>query len=145
MEIADWLYGWKELGLRRITDKQKLSSNDEKILKTFLVSDLTGESLGEKEEKILVEFSGFSGASVISGMAVMARRTGPRDRGVRGIPGTVADRGAGKARVSAGFSAGGAGGIRGTRAEGERGKRWPGFRKGANELSWTVLKICMTY
>jgi hypothetical protein len=120
MEIADWLYGWKELGLRRITDKQKLSSNDEKILKTFLVSDLTGESLGEKEEKILVEFSGFSGASVISGMAVMARRTGPRDRGVRGIPGTVADRGAGKARVSAGFSAGGAGGIRGTRAERER-------------------------
>jgi hypothetical protein len=56
-----------------------LSSNDEKILKTFLVSDLTGESLGEKEEKILVEFSGFSGASVISGMAVMARRTGRRD------------------------------------------------------------------
>jgi hypothetical protein len=26
----------------------------------------------------------------------MARRTGRRDRGVRGIPGTVADRGAGK-------------------------------------------------
>jgi hypothetical protein len=53
----------------------------------------------------------------------MARRTGRRDRGVRGIPGTVADRGAGVAHVGAGLSAGGAGGIRGTRAEGERGRR----------------------
>jgi hypothetical protein len=51
----------------------------------------------------------------------MARRTGRRDRGVRGIPGTVADRGVGKARVDAGPSAGGAGGIRGTRA-GVRGR-----------------------
>jgi hypothetical protein len=32
----------------------------------------------------------------------MARRTGRRDRGVRGIPGTVADHGVGKARVGAG-------------------------------------------
>jgi hypothetical protein len=39
---------------------------------------------------------------VIFGTAVMARRTGRRDRGVRGIPGTVADRGVGKARVGAG-------------------------------------------
>jgi hypothetical protein len=51
----------------------------------------------------------------------MARRTGRRDRGVRGIPGMVADRGVGKARVGAGPGAGGAGGIRGTRADGERG------------------------
>jgi hypothetical protein len=53
----------------------------------------------------------------------MARRTGWQDRGVRGIPGTVADRGAGEACVGAGPSAGGAGGICGTCAEGERG-RW---------------------
>jgi hypothetical protein len=53
----------------------------------------------------------------------MARRTDRRDRGVRGIPGTVADHGAGVTRVSAGLSVGGAGGIRGTRAEGERGRR----------------------
>jgi hypothetical protein len=45
----------------------------------------------------------------------------PRDRGVRGIPGTVADHGVGKARVGAGPGAGGAGGIRGTRA-GVRGR-----------------------
>jgi hypothetical protein len=51
----------------------------------------------------------------------MARRTGRRDRGMRGIPGTVADRGAGKAHVGAGPGAGGAGKIRGTRADGERG------------------------
>jgi hypothetical protein len=53
----------------------------------------------------------------------MARWTGRRDCGVRGIPGVVADRGAGVARVGAGPSAGGASGIRGTRAEGERGRR----------------------
>jgi hypothetical protein len=64
-----------------------------------------------------------SGVGVIFGTAVMARRTGRRDCGVRGIPGTVADHGAGVARVGAGLSAGGAGGICGTRAEGERGRR----------------------
>jgi hypothetical protein len=53
----------------------------------------------------------------------MARRTGRRDRGVRGIPGTVADRDAGVARVGAGLNAGGVGGIHGTRAEGDRGRR----------------------
>jgi hypothetical protein len=53
----------------------------------------------------------------------MARRTGRRDRDVHGIPGAVVDRGAGAARVGDGPSAGGAGGIRGTRAEGERGER----------------------
>jgi hypothetical protein len=37
--------------------------------------------------------------------------------------GTVADRSAGVARVGAGLSAGGAGRIRRTRAEGERGRR----------------------
>jgi hypothetical protein len=63
----------------------------------------------------------FPGVGMIFGTAVMARRTGRWDRGVRGIPGTVADRGAGVARVGAGLNAGGAGGIRGTRAEGERG------------------------
>jgi hypothetical protein len=41
---------------------------------------------------------------------------------VRGIPSTVADRGIGKARVGAGPGVGGAGGIRGTRADGERGE-----------------------
>jgi hypothetical protein len=46
-----------------------------------------------------------------------------RDRGVRGIPGAVADRGIGVAHVGDGPSAGGAGGIRGTRVEGERGRR----------------------
>jgi hypothetical protein len=35
---------------------------------------------------------------VIFGTAVMARRTGRRDRGGRGIPGVVADRGAGATR-----------------------------------------------
>jgi hypothetical protein len=39
-----------------------------------------------------------SGVSVIFGTTVMARRTGRWDRGMRGIPGVVADSGAGAAR-----------------------------------------------
>jgi hypothetical protein len=65
----------------------------------------------------------FPCVGVILGTTVMARRTGRRDRGVRGISGTVADRGAGVAHVGAGLNAGGAGWIRGTHAEGERGGR----------------------
>jgi hypothetical protein len=74
-----------------------------------------------------------SGVIVIFGMAVMARRTGRRDRGVRGIPGVVADSGAGAARdgrrPECSLSVGGAGGIRGTHAECERGRRRLGFRR----------------
>jgi hypothetical protein len=43
-------------------------------------------------------FLGFSDTGVNFGTAVMARRTGRRDRGVRGIPDVVADHGAGVAR-----------------------------------------------
>jgi hypothetical protein len=43
-------------------------------------------------------FLGFSDTGVNSETAVMARRTGRRDRVVRGIPGVVADRGAGATR-----------------------------------------------
>jgi hypothetical protein len=40
----------------------------------------------------------FSGVCGIFGMAVMARRIGQRDRGVRGIPGVVVDHGVGATR-----------------------------------------------
>jgi hypothetical protein len=43
-------------------------------------------------------FLGFSDTGVNSGTVVMARRTGWRDRGVHGIPGVVANRGAGAVR-----------------------------------------------
>jgi hypothetical protein len=76
-----------------------------------------------------VEFSGFSGVGVISGTTVMVRRAGRRDRGVRGIPGVVADTALGRHAVGDGPSAGGAGGICDTRAEGERGRSRPGFRR----------------
>jgi hypothetical protein len=36
--------------------------------------------------KVFAGFSGFSGVGVIFGMAVMARRTGRRDRGGAGFP-----------------------------------------------------------
>jgi hypothetical protein len=83
-----------------------------------------------------------SAAGVIFGTVVMARRTGRRDRGMHGIPGAVADNGAGRHAVGDGPSAGGAGGNHGTRAEGERGKatgapKWGG---GVVELSGNVLK-----
>jgi hypothetical protein len=69
-----------------------------------------------------VGFSGFfSGVSVIFRTAVMARRTDWRDRGMPGIPDEVADSGAGRHAASGGGpSAGGAVGIRGTRAEGRK-------------------------
>jgi hypothetical protein len=51
---------------------------------------------GEKWE--FLRGSPVSGVSAIFGTAVMARRTGRRDRGVRRIPGVVADRGAGAVR-----------------------------------------------
>jgi hypothetical protein len=47
---------------------------------------------------ILWGFPGFSGAGVIFGTEVMARRDGRRDRGKPRIPGKVADSGAGAAR-----------------------------------------------
>jgi hypothetical protein len=73
-----------------------------------------------------------SGVGVIFGTAVMARRPCQRDRGMRGIPGTVADRGAGKACVGAGPGAGGAGGIRGTRAGVREGGTVTRILKGGN-------------
>jgi hypothetical protein len=80
-----------------------------------------------------------SGASVIFGTAVVARRTGRRDRGIRGIPGAVADNGAGwqavaTARVRvvpAGFAA---------RAPRVGEGKMTGVSKGITELSGKVLK-----
>jgi hypothetical protein len=82
---------------------------------------------------------------VIFGTAVMARRTGRRDRGVREIPGTVADRGAGVTRVGAGLNAGGAGGIRGTHAPSVGEGRTTRVPKGINELNGKVLKTRVIY
>jgi hypothetical protein len=59
------------------------------------------ENFGENREimkRIFGGISRFSGAGVISGTAVMARRAGQRDRGKPGIPGEVADSSAGAAR-----------------------------------------------
>jgi hypothetical protein len=54
-----------------------------------------GEFLGKLGERIFLwGFPFFSGVSGIFGTTVMARRTGRRDRGVRGISGAVADNGA---------------------------------------------------
>jgi hypothetical protein len=88
-------------------------------------------------------FVGFSDTGVNSGTTVMARRTGRRDRGVRGIPGVVADRGAGAARD-------------GRRPEcrrcrrdsrhARRGKRIDqGFERGVNELSGKILNTHVIY
>jgi hypothetical protein len=53
-----------------------------------------GKLLGKLGGKVLRGFP-ISGRRRDFRTAVMARRTGRRDRGVRGIPGTVADRGTG--------------------------------------------------
>jgi hypothetical protein len=74
----------------------------------------------------------------------MARRTGRRDRGVRGIPGVVADRGAGATRD----------GQRPERRRCRRNSRHArrregierGFERGGlNELSGKVLKTRVIY
>jgi hypothetical protein len=93
---------------------------------------------------VFAGFSGFSGVGVIFGTVVMARRTGRRDRDVRGIPGVVADRGAGTA------CDGRCPGRRRCRRDSQyarrRGERErPGFRKGVNELNGKVLKTHVIY
>jgi hypothetical protein len=75
--------------------KEKRKIREEKIEKGFRK---LGEFLGKLGEVVLRIFLGFSDTSVNSGTAVMARRTGRRDRGMRGIPGVVANRGAGATR-----------------------------------------------
>jgi hypothetical protein len=72
----------------------------------------------------------FLGVSVIFGTAVTARQTGRRDRGGAGFPAWWPTAALGRHTLGDGLSAGGAGGIHGTRAEGERGGRRPGFQRG---------------
>jgi hypothetical protein len=82
----------KEIGKKKIGEGRKRREKGFRKL---------GEILGKLEgrgKRDVVGFSGFLGVSVIFGTAVMARQTGRRDRGVRGIPSVVADRGAGAAR-----------------------------------------------
>jgi hypothetical protein len=65
---------------------------------------------------------------MIFGTAVMARRIGRRDRGVRGIPVVVADRGAGAACDGRWPGCGRCRrDSRHARRRGERGGRRPGF------------------
>jgi hypothetical protein len=47
----------------------------------------SGKLLGKFGKGFAGFFPGFSGVGAFSGTTVMARRTGRRDRGVRGIPG----------------------------------------------------------
>jgi hypothetical protein len=91
-------------------ENRKKENKGRKIEKGFRK---LGEFLEKLGEAVLRIFLGFSDTGVNYGTAVMARRTGQRDRGVRGIPGVVADRGAGATRrataraqeVPAGFAA----------------------------------------
>jgi hypothetical protein len=75
----------------------------------------------------------FLGVSVIFGTAVTARQTGRRDRGGAGFPAWWPTAALGRHTLGDGLSAGGAGGIHGTRAEGERGGRRPGFQRGGGK------------
>jgi hypothetical protein len=120
-------------GKKRKKEEEKEGKEKEKRRKKME----KGKEKGLEIRKIAREIRGkrfcgvfrIPGVGVIFGTAVMARWTGRRDRGMCGIPGAVANHGAGVACVGAGPSAGGAGGIRGTRVEGERGRWRPGFRR----------------
>jgi hypothetical protein len=99
--------------------------------------------LGNLGERVFAGFSRFPGVGVIFGTAVMARRTGRRDRGVRGIPGRWPTAALGRRAqvlawvraVPAGFAARASGREGGTTA-----RVWRVI-----ELGWTVLKIRMLY
>jgi hypothetical protein len=75
----------------------------------------------------------------------MARRTGRRDRGVRGIPDVVADSGAGAACVGRQPECRRC--RRDSRHARRRGERENdrGFERGVNELSGKVLKTRVIY
>jgi hypothetical protein len=94
--------GKKEIGKGERKEKKKEKGFRE-------LREILGK-LGGREKGILWG-SPVLGVGVILGTAVMARRTGWRDRGVHGIPGEVADSGVGAARgerrwaVPAGFAA----------------------------------------
>jgi hypothetical protein len=121
-------------------ENRKEENKGRKIEKGFIK---LGEFLGKLGEGVLRIFLGFSDTDVNSGTAVMERRTGQRDRGVRGNPGVVADRGAGVTRDGRRPKRRRCGGFRGTRAEGKRIDR--GFERGLNELSGKVLKTRVIY
>jgi hypothetical protein len=74
---------------------------------------------------------------------VMERRADQRDRGVRGIPGVVADRGAGAARDGRRPERRRC--RRDSRHALRRGERTAGVSKGVNELSGKVLKTHVIY
>jgi hypothetical protein len=82
--------GSKEIGKRERKEKKK-----EKGFRKL--KEILG-NLGGREKGFVGVFRFLLGVGVIFGTTVMARRTGRRDRGVRGIPSEVADSGAGAAR-----------------------------------------------
>jgi hypothetical protein len=82
----------KEIGKR----EKKIKKNRKNVKGKENSFRVLGEFLGKfggKEKRDFAEFSGF-GRLRDFGTAVMARRTGRRDRGVREIPSAVADNGA---------------------------------------------------
>jgi hypothetical protein len=89
----------------------------------------------------LRNFLGFSDTAVNPETAVMARQTGQRDRGVREIPGVVADRDAWAARDGRWPGCGRCRrDSRHARRGEERGGRRPGSRRGVIELSGKVFE-----
>jgi hypothetical protein len=122
------------------TENRKKENKGRKMEKGFRK---LGEFLGKLGEGFLRIFLCFLDTGVNSGTAVMARRTGRRDRGVRGIPGVVADRGAGVTRDVRQPE------HRRCRRDSRHARRGKGidrgFERGLNELSGKVLKTRVIY
>jgi hypothetical protein len=122
----------KKIGKRKIRRRKK-----EKEFRKL--GEIQGK-LGERGKRLRI-FLGFSDTGVNSGTAVMARRTSRRDRGVRGIPGAVADSGAGAARDGRWPGCGRCRRYSRHAPKGrERGGKTTGVLKGVVELSGNVLK-----
>jgi hypothetical protein len=107
--------GRKERKGRKRKMGRKIKKRGGKIGEGIL--EKSGRLSGKIRKGFVGFFPGFSGVGALSGTAVMARRTGHRDRGVCGIPGRWPTATLGRC---AGVRPGcGAGGNRGTRV-GER-------------------------
>jgi hypothetical protein len=124
---------------KKKTNKKKKENKGRKIENGFRK---LGEFLGKIGEGFLWIFLGFSDTGVNSGTAVMARRTGRRDRGGAGFPSWWPTTALGRhAWVMAGC-----GWCRQDSRHAHRGeKNRPGFRKGVNELSGKVLITRVIY
>jgi hypothetical protein len=111
----------KEKGKKERKGNRKKENKRRKIEKRFRKLGEISRKIRREVKKVFLRiFLGFSDNGVNFGTAVMARRTRRRDCSGAGFPTWWPTAALGRHAMGDGPSAGGASGIRGMRAEGER-------------------------